>query len=329
MTPPRMLAALALLALPAALAAGCGGDDDPGTTSAGSGAAGPGGGGSGGSGGEGAAGGGGGSGGAGGALGEVCQEHAPGTSADGDPVEICERTFSDRPFVRPPEDTTDGAQITLYGAILSVLGPARVLDRSGGAHLLVDAGGAPLSFPDGAAQLPAELRMPSNRNLYLIYRFTGVAGMAVDPESQQTVPSLQLTDARPAILLRGEAIDNALLGAWEGTVSARVGPDTWSEQDRVPLRVTFTTVEPVEDMMEWDDPAVTLPDGERFAMVGTIDNFTTSALASDGTCLPALSSLGQQNPFSGCCASPRCTSPATRSSCCPTPQARPGSPSTG
>jgi hypothetical protein len=230
----------------------------------------------------------------------VCEVHAPGTSADGDAVEICERTFAERPFVRPPEDVIGaGGEVTLYGAIPGLDGAARVVDRSGSAHLLVDEGGAPLSFPDGAAELPAELRMPSNRNLYMIYRFTGVAGTAVDPGSQQEVPSLHVTEARPVILIRGEAIDTALLGPWEGTVSARSGPDSWSEQDRVPVRITFTAVEPIEDMSEWDDPAVTLPDGERFTMVGTIENFTTPALASDGTCLPALSSLGQQNPYSG------------------------------
>jgi hypothetical protein len=141
--------------------------------------------------------------------------------------------------------------------------------------------------------------MPSNRNLYFIYELTGAPGTAIDPDTQDPVPSLQVAAGRPAILIKGEAIDGALLGPWEGSVSARSGPDTWSEADRVPLRVTFSSLEAIEDMVAWDDPAVTLPDGARFAMVGAIENWTTPARASDGACLPALSSLGAQDPFAG------------------------------
>jgi hypothetical protein len=260
---------------------GCGGSDsESATDAAGTGATGGGGGG----------GGSGGSGGFGGSLGDVCAEHTPGTTADGDAVEACQKTFAERPFVRPPEDERPASgTATLYAAL--VASPYRFIDREGTEYLVVDENKSPME------ELPSALKMPSNRDLYLVYRVTGTIETAPGPDEGSDVPAIIVDDARPAILLEGRAIDSALLGGWEGTASKRVGTNEYDETVRIPVRIQFDTTEPLEDLAEWDDPSKTLTDGERFAMVGTIQNAHDSVLASDGSCLPGLGSLGDMNPF--------------------------------
>jgi hypothetical protein len=150
------------------------------------------------------------------------------------------------------------------------------------------------------ARLPAGLRWPSYRFLYTIYRVRGeTTTVAGEPR-----PGLRVVSLEPAITIRGEAIDSLGLGAWEGTVSRRTGPNTFSHDDRLRVRMTFDGVEPnahVATLPVWDELTVLLPTPEAslFRTTGVIANWNERITAADGTCLEALATLGEASPFYG------------------------------
>jgi hypothetical protein len=83
---------------------------------------------------------------------------------------------------------------------------------------------------------------------------------------------------------------------FEGNASAR-GTDPASGDPRfafdhldVPMRIRF-------DAMPDASPTDSSLGFERFAMMGTVENATAPVTASDGTCMAALSSLGDTNPL--------------------------------
>jgi hypothetical protein len=243
--------------------------------------------------------------------GGICASHHAGQTADGDPVEICDHLFATRPWVNPPpDDTSDAQNVTLYGTV-SVFGidtsnppfEPTFYDRTGTAYVVVDASGQPL-LP--MAHYPAGFEMPSDRNLYLIYKASGKLGTATR-DGGPPVPTLQVTTAAPAILLDGVAIDSQGLGVWEGTVSAR-NPDgglgnEYDPAQLVPIRVSFTSTSSLPNFEVWggdpinNPPGPSLKDGTRVSLQGTVENLDQPVLAADGTCLPSLSNLGPKNPF--------------------------------
>ncbi len=221
----------------------------------------------------------------------VCATEHTGANADGDTVTFCDSFFAERPFVRPPADDKKSSGVsTLYVAAMDTQ-YANLVDRQGTIYAVVGSDG------HSATSLPAGLRAPSYRHQFLIYLVSGTVGTTTDPNSNKSVPSIQLTTAKPAILLEGKQLDGVFLGGWEGQVSKRLGDNLWDSTALVPIRITFTSLDKLANFMVWNDANVTLPDGERYAMVGAVDNRTSPVKASDGTCYPALSSYGDGNPL--------------------------------
>jgi hypothetical protein len=236
-----------------------------------------------------------------GPSGSVCGAQHEGTTADGDPVTICDAFFAERPFVRPPGDERPATgPVVLYGGFW--FGPehtaATIVTRDGTSLLAVGADGAPIRRDQAATDLPSSMRMPSNRHFYLVYRFTGTLGTVQDARGEQ-VASIRLGDARPAILLPGEAIDRVLLGPWEGEVSRHVSEGTWSLTDHVPVRITLADTEALSNFPEWAPGTADLPDGTRNRIEGTIENAGAPITSATGACLPALSSYGGEDPMIG------------------------------
>lgn len=231
---------------------------------------------------------------------KTCAETSGGQTSDGEVVDICEKLYTERPYVRPPADTVvPGGLSTLYLAAVDSL-YSRFVDRGGTMYRTVDAGGIPLDV----SALPSSLRAPSKRNLYLIYRVHGTVGTFKDDQDPRISASIRITDAQPAILIKGKAIDGAFLGAWEGTVSKRaddstctITPQCWDQTQQVPLRVSFRTLVPIENIGALAPTGPKLPDGERFKLVGAIDNVRDAVRLSDGRCIEPLAALGKADPF--------------------------------
>jgi hypothetical protein len=99
-------------------------------------------------------------------------------------------------------------------------------------------------------------------------------------------------------LLKGKAIDSALLGTWEGSVSKRTGESKFDDKTRIPLRITFSSLEKASNFAVWE-PGKTLKDGARYTIGGTVENFDHAVRSSTGKCLRSLASLGDSNPWLG------------------------------
>lgn len=239
-------------------------------------------------------------------LGEVCAQHHAGTTSDGEPVEVCEQLYPSRPFVRLPADAQPASgPSVLYGSF-ELLGNFALVTRDGTTYTVVDSHNRPLAVTSRG--LPAGLRLPSNRGMYTVYRVTGTTGTVHSDTFQADVPSIQMSDATPVAVLTGRAIDGQFLRsdaadapswAWEGTVSRRTGDRQWSWTETVPIRISFDRIEPRENLKVWGDPNRTLPDGPTFTLHGVVENLSRAVRASDGSCMPALDSYGDANPYLG------------------------------
>lgn len=232
----------------------------------------------------------------------ACATIAAGTTADGDKVDVCEKMFGTRPHIRPPADTisSDGPS-TLYVAADDV-GYRILVDRTGTRYrTLID--GRPVEDP---AALPKALHAPSQRVLFTIYEVTGkLADRTGDDSEPPYTKSIDLTDAKPVILIKGRAIDELFKGPWEGTMSKRA-PDAgctlttpcWDPAQTTGLRVNFSTLTKIDNVISGRfDDTEPLADGERFKLTGVIENLSTAIKAADGTCMPALNSFGDASPF--------------------------------
>jgi hypothetical protein len=171
-------------------------------------------------------------------LGEVCKTHHSGETFDGVSVEICDSLFSERPYIRPPNDTAT----TLYVAFED----GGFIDRDGIGYLPVDEQGAPARVLEDAG----------NRQLIQLYRVEGTLGDKVDPKTNWEKKSIVVKSVTPVLLIAGEAIDSALIGSYEGTISGRIGDRNYDENVRVPFRVTLSkrSDDPKNTMAVWDDP---------------------------------------------------------------------------
>jgi len=225
---------------------------------------------------------------------KICTEHHIGTTADGDAVAICDKTFDARPFVRPPKDTlhTDTASTLYVGVDIGMF--YMFVDRHNTEYVALDKDGKPYN----QAHPLTQLHMPSNRNLFMLYKVKGMITEFTDPDSNEKLPAIKMTSVAPAILLEGKAIDGVMLRAWEGTVSQRTGDAKFDSTTRVPMRLSFSSLMQLSNLSVWN-PGTTLKDGERYVAMGTVENFNQSVLGSDGTCLPSFSSLGSANPWLG------------------------------
>lgn len=95
---------------------------------------------------------------------------------------------------------------------------------------------------------------------------------------QVLVDGHEVKEYRPAIQFDEKVFFNEIYGrSAEGTVSRRMG-ETWEEDPTLPVRVEFQTAPA-------DEPLV------------TIVNFEEAITASDGACLPAITSYGDESTF--------------------------------
>jgi hypothetical protein len=227
----------------------------------------------------------------------ACASQHVAPNADGDTVIQCDQPFASSPRVHLPADDTAGAVVTVYAAID---GQDTAVLRDGRRLAFMDDQGASISFHDPThdrhGSLPAGLRMPSNRGMYLVYRLTGTFGQATPPFGTP-VPAIHVLSGAPVVMLPGQVIDGAMVGVWEGTTGAR-NPDGSFTTEELPLRVRFSDKAPTKSLDAWD-PDTPLADGAVFKLTGEIENYVRSVRGSDGKCYPALTSLGDKNPFHG------------------------------
>ncbi len=232
---------------------------------------------------------------------KVCSTQHTGDSADGDSLTICDKAFTTMPFVRPPADKVSKTVSTIYVGISDMTEGGRFVTREGDSYALADSSGKVISLNGSSSNaIVKSLRMPSNRNLYMIYRVQGEIGTGTDPIFNTTIPVIKATSAKPVILIEGKVIDTAqTFGAWEGTVAARKSDTSFDPDKRVKIRVSFTSAGgTAAHFAEWGG-GKSLSDGDSYTVKGTIENFSTFVRADDGTCMPSLASLGASSPFAG------------------------------
>ena len=227
----------------------------------------------------------------------VCATQHSGTSADGDAVIVCDATYQTLPFVRPPKD---GAT-TFYVGISDMMEGGRMVTRDGHAYSLADSSGKVLSFTSSTSNAVVKsIRMPSNRNLYTLYKVSGEIGTGTDPIFKTKVDVIKVTSIKPVIIISGKAIDTAqTFGAWEGTVAARKDASSFDPNKRVAVRIKFSTIDKTAaHFASWQGGA-SLKDGDYYMVHGTVENLSDPVVAADGSCMPSLASLGTKSPFAG------------------------------
>jgi len=212
----------------------------------------------------------------------------------------CTRAFADHPRVHLPADgaVVDGAEVTIYAALDPQADRPLIL-RDGGRAVVADAGGViDLRREVDADRVPDGFAWPSYEFLDTVYAVTGaVDHVDVDLLGVPT-STLAIRDAvvRPVVRLAPEVLDGPLAGAWEGTLSGRVGDNRYDPDQRVAVRVELTGYRPEHQPI----PHWTPGDGElgyALIAVGTIANATAAITFADGSCPPALGSLGEANPI--------------------------------
>jgi len=202
----------------------------------------------------------------------VCEKQSSGMTSDGHAVIMCDQGFAEAPFVRPPPD--EGAVV--YGGL--DMGAKQLVTRGGRIDL-----GAALASLVGTEQGPSG---PSgDRYAYAIYRAT----LGTSQEVQSVAPAIIIDDA---VFMQSYLIDIDL----EGTISKRTGTDmlgsTFELTPSLPIRLKTS-----HDLNRVDAGIHGFPTVE---LAVTVTNLSAGVLSADGkTCLPALSSAGDQNPFFG------------------------------
>jgi hypothetical protein len=215
---------------------------------------------------------------------------------DGD-VFICTRAYDDHPRIHLPADTTDdadGAARTVYAAFDPIDDRPLIL-RDGTRMVLADASGlVDPRLPDDLDRVPEGFAWQSYEFLDHVYELTGtVAHVDVDGVS---VPAIADAVVRRIVRVTPEVLDGPLAGAWEGSLSRRIGENTYDPERRVAIRVDFTGFRPEHAIIPHWMPG----DGElSYALIatGTIANATTAQTLADGSCAPSLDSLGDASPI--------------------------------
>ena len=225
----------------------------------------------------------------------VCATQHAGTSADGDAVVVCDQTYQTLPFVRPLKDSAS----TFYVGIGDMMEGGKMITRDGHAYALADSNGKVLGFTTSNA-LVKSIHMPSNRNLYTLYKVSGEIGTGTDPVFKTKIDVIKATSIKPVIVISGKAIDTAqTFGAWEGTVAARKDASSFDPNKRVAVRIKFSTIDKTASHFATWQGGASLKDGDYYTVHGTVENFSDPVVAADGTCMPSLASLGADSPFAG------------------------------
>lgn len=228
----------------------------------------------------------------------ICPEQSAGTTAEGEQVTVCSKTFTEAPLARLPDDDRSSAVQTINGVVELDIGGAspnftisgvRLIDRNLNSYDLVDSDGGPF---DASSPLMKANYFPSNRVHYLLYEAKGTVSGG----------TFRLASLRPIVMLTGRAIDERFVGAWEGVMSLytgdSLGNDSWSSTQNAKVRLEMTGLTPHDNFFEVT-PVVTKPlvDGTRFKAVGGVANGAQPVRLSTGECIPSLTSLGNSNPL--------------------------------
>lgn len=187
---------------------------------------------------------------------------------------VCDEAFDAPPFVHLPADSSSGDVETVYGGIGSTATGTGLVAR-----------GRELTSATVPAWADAEAASRTLRYAYFLYRATVRAGAV-----ESVTPVVRIDDRVFARLLSGRVFEGGASprSVDPGTGEVRFAFDTLT----TPVRLSFDAApEDVET-----DSLVGFP---RFALVGHIENLDASVTASDGTCLAALTSFGDANPFFG------------------------------
>lgn len=209
----------------------------------------------------------------------------------------CAATYAEAPFVRPSltDSFSAGGTGKFFGAMLpprSFEGALRLFDRTGKVYFATDAQGTPLDFTRPPETL-RNLKLPSNRVYFTLYRFEGKRGPSVQAGGE-TGPGFILTKATPVAEVDGCAVDSLLLGTWEGTVSKRLSPEPegnpmftkfFDEEDTAPIRVSFTRLEKFVELGDWTGEPI--GSHQTYMAKGSITNYAD------------LTALGKKSPFLG------------------------------
>jgi hypothetical protein len=251
----------------------------------------------------------------------VCPQSHSGTTRDlpeGATVTICDKFYDSAPFVRLPEsdDFADESHVTFYGAV-DMLYPAKATlqDRTGQKYLVLNANGALNGVYDYSA-LPASMGMPSFTYVYLIYKFEGKLAPVPDDTDYPGTKGIILSTATPMIYVPSTLIDDYVLGSWEGKINLRIDPapaaddigaDLFDTTSQATIRITYKSLQPIPSEFGGANALHAWPDlehGHQYLLdvklmdaVGAVDNFNGNVMGSDGTCIKALSLLGNRNPF--------------------------------
>ncbi|MDX2093771.1 MAG: hypothetical protein SFX73_38390 [Kofleriaceae bacterium] len=176
---------------------------------------------------------------------------------DGVALTGCTRLFDAPPYIRLPADSASHAYVGIQDG--------KLVSRT-------------TTYADAATVL---LQAESERYGHLIYRATLTGGIPTKLE-----PAVRIDDRAMQQLLAGRVL--------EGTVSPRnpgdeERPFAFDQIDK-PIRVELDAAPSTTA----HDEAVGYP---RFSVGGRIANATHAVQGADGTCLPALSGLGDANPL--------------------------------
>lgn len=189
-------------------------------------------------------------------------------------ITVCDEAFPSAPFVHLPADSSSGGVDTVYGGIGT--------DASGFGLIGRGVAFTSATVPSWA---DAEAQFGNLRYAYLLYRASVRAGVV-----ESVTPVVRIDDRVFTRLIAGMVLEG---GGSPRSVDPSTGEASFAVGDTsVRMRVRFD-----------DAPADTETDQlvgfPRFALVGHVVNFSSAFTAADGTCLPALTSLGAANPYFG------------------------------
>lgn len=234
-----------------------------------------------------------------------CEEQTTGKDVSGNTVQICQKLFPTRPYLRLPAPTlSDPQEARITGILESFEIPNddereirgyrsfRLIARYGRFDL-VDSEGQPLRFS------PETFPDPWLNVQNTVYEVVG----DVRPGTKDQVIPRQIN---PFLIIPGCAFDGLFAGVWTAKVSKRnAGRADFNPKALVPLRITISQMTPFrefEDIANYDpvndDNAKALPGSMTYSLVGTIDNLFEDVKGPTGT-FPSLQALGAENPFLG------------------------------
>jgi len=217
---------------------------------------------------------------------DVCaQQHT-----DGDVI-VCDRAYDDLPRIHLPADQRGGPTVTIYAALAPLEDQPLIL-RDGTRAVVSDAQGKITFafFDDGSHRVPEGFDWFTYHFLEDIYEVTGT----MDTDSGGL--AIRDATARPVVRIVPEVLDAALTGAWEGTMSKRIGLNMYDGNTRIPIRVAFDCYQAMHQIIPMWAPSDP-PLSYSLVATGTIANATSPITLSDGTCAPALASLGDASPI--------------------------------